>query len=80
MSETEQTPTVTIDGKAYALDKLSVNAEAQLANIRFVDEQIQQLNNELAIADTARIAYTRALKRELEKVKNAAGTEADAAS
>ena len=44
-------------------------AKAQLLNIQFVDERIQQLNNEFAVADTARIAYTNALKRECEKTK-----------
>ena len=52
------------------LDDLSENAKAQLLNIQFVDAQIQQLNNEWAVADTARIGYTRALKSELEKNKD----------
>ena len=58
---------VSIDGTEYILDDLSDNAKAQLMNIQFVDAQIQQLNNEWAVADTARIGYTRALKSELEK-------------
>ena len=56
---------ITIDGVEYNLSDLSSNARAQIANIQFVDEQIQQLNNELAVADTARIGYTQALKDEL---------------
>lgn len=58
---------ITIDGKEYIVDELSVNAKAQLTNIQFVDTQIQQLNNEWAVADTARIGYTNALKNELSK-------------
>ena len=61
---------LTIDDVEYKLDDLSENAKAQLANIQFVDSQIQQLNNELAVADTARIGYTKALKTELEKMEN----------
>ena len=61
-----ETHTITIDGKDYSLNDLSQNAKAQLANIQFVDTQIQQLNNEWAVADTARIGYTNALKAELE--------------
>ena len=61
---------ITIDGKEYDVNELSENAKAQLANIRFVDMQIQQLNNEWAVADTARIGYTNALKRELAKIHN----------
>ena len=61
---------LTIDDVEYKLDDLSEHAKAQLANIQFVDSQIQQLNNELAVADTARIGYTKALKTELEKIEN----------
>lgn len=65
-AETEQK--ITIDDIEYNLSDLSDNARAQLANIQFVDAQIQQLNNEWAVADTARIGYTAALKAELAKI------------
>ena len=61
---------INIDGKEYSLSDLSDKAKEQLLNLQFVDAQIQQLNNEWAIADTARIGYTRALKIELEKAKS----------
>ena len=61
---------INIDGKEYVLSELSDNARAQVANLQFVDAQIQQLNNEWAVADTARIGYTKALKSELEKIKS----------
>ena len=67
MSEDGQSAKITIDGTEYSLDNLSDAAKAQLANIQFVDAQIQQLNNEWAVADTARNGYTRALKAELAK-------------
>ena len=56
---------ITIDGVEYPLDGLTENAKQQISNIRFTDSQIQQLNNELAVADTARIGYTNALKAEI---------------
>ena len=56
---------ITIDEVEYNLSDLSDNAKAQIANIQFVDAQIQQLNNEWAVADTARMGYTNALKAEL---------------
>ena len=56
---------VTIDEKEYLVSSLSENAKAQLRNLQFVDDQIQQLNSEWAVADTARLAYTNALKKEL---------------
>lgn len=59
---------ITIDEVEYNLSNLSDNAKAQLLNIQFVDAQIQQLNNEWAVADTARIGYTNALKAELTKI------------
>ena len=47
---------------------MSDDAKAQLLNIQFVDGQIQQLRNEWAISDTARLGYTAALKGELVKI------------
>ena len=66
MAENE---TIKIDGTDYNLDDLSDQAKAQLANIRFCDEQLIQLHNEWAVADTARIGYSNALKGELAKAK-----------
>ena len=59
---------ITIDKVEYNLSDLSDNAKAQLANIQFVDAQIQQLNNEWAVSDTARMGYTNALKAELAQI------------
>ena len=58
---------ITIDGKEYDLSDASAEVRAQLNNLQFVNEQILQRNNELQIAETAKIGYSRALKRELEK-------------
>jgi hypothetical protein len=59
--------TITIDEKEYAVADLSEAVRAHIANIQFVDAQIQQLNNEWAVCDTARMAYEAAFKRELAK-------------
>ncbi len=69
MVKKEEKQKVTVDGVEYFLEDLSEDAKAQLLNIQFVDEQITQLNNEWAVADTARIGYTNAIKIELEKAK-----------
>jgi hypothetical protein len=61
---------ITIDGVEYALENLSEGANAQLESIKFVDIRLQQLNNEWAVSDTARIGYATALKSELEKIKS----------
>lgn len=59
---------ITIDGQDYDLANASEEAKAQLRNLQFVNEQILQRNNELQIAQTAKIGYSRALKRELDKI------------
>lgn len=69
MAEKQNDQKISIDGVEYVWDELSDSAKAQLTSIQFVDAQIQQLNNEWAVADTARIGYTRALKAEVEKAE-----------
>ena len=70
MTEDANNQIVTVDGSEYNLDDLSEKAKAQINNIQFVDSRIQQLNNEFAVSDTARIGYTQALKSELEKIED----------
>ena len=60
---------IEIDGKIYELSNLSDEAKTQVASLYFVNEQILQKNNELQIAETAKIGYSRALRRELEKME-----------
>lgn len=60
---------ITIDGKEYDLTNATAEAQIQLSNLHFVNEQIMQRHNELQISETAKMGYTRALKRELEKIK-----------
>ena len=57
---------IKIDNIEYNLDDLSENAKVQLANIDFVDTQLQQLNNEWAVADTA--LATQTFKSRVRKV------------
>ena len=59
---------IKIDGVDYDLSKASEAALAQLECLKFVNEQLLQRNNELQVAQTAKIGYSRALKRELEKI------------
>ena len=69
MAKDKDVKKITIDNVDYNLDELSDNAKAQIRNVQFVDAQLQQLNNELAVSDTARIGYTNALKTELAKIE-----------
>ena len=68
-TEMDQKPEgiITVDSDEYEISKMSDAAKAQLSNIQFVDEQIQQLQNEWAVSDTARLGYQAALKGELLK-------------
>jgi hypothetical protein len=63
MSDTNNS---SVDVMTVSTSSVNDNAQSQLANIRFCDERLQQLRNELAVADTARGAYAAALKRELQ--------------
>lgn len=56
---------VTIDGVEYDIENMSEPAKNTIGSLQFVEQQLQQRRNELAVADTARIAYLRALKSEL---------------
>lgn len=59
--------TITIDDKEYALEDLSDAAQSQLTNLRVVDQEIARLQQQQAIAQTARNAYAQALQAELPK-------------
>lgn len=60
---------ITIDGVEYNLDDISDKAKEHLLSIQFVDAKLQQLSNEWAVSDTARIGYTNALKAEFMKTE-----------
>ncbi|BCA92449.1 MAG: hypothetical protein HRT78_14230 [Halomonas sp.] len=57
--------TITIDGTEYNVADLSDNAKQQVANLRVTDAEIEKLKQQLAIYQTARTAYARALNEEL---------------
>ena len=59
--------TITIDGKEHDLETLSDAAKSQIGNIQVTDQEIARLQQRLAIAQTARQAYARALQEELPK-------------
>lgn len=56
---------VTIDGTKYALGDLSKSARTQLVNLRFVDQEIARLQNQLAVYRAARALYAAQLKKEI---------------
>jgi hypothetical protein len=56
---------IKIDGKDYDTDKLSEQARAQLVNLSFVDNEASRLQAQMAVLQTARQVYVRALKEAL---------------
>ena len=58
-------PTVTINDTEYAMASLNQEARSQLAMLKITDQEIQRLQAQLAIAQTARLAYGKALKEQL---------------
>lgn len=60
-------PKITIDGVEYAVESLSQNALNQLSSINIVDRKIADLQQEIAILQTARNAYAQALAAALPK-------------
>tara|TARA_B100000900_G_C20525560_1_gene694017 strand:+ start:607 stop:807 length:201 start_codon:yes stop_codon:yes gene_type:complete len=60
-------PKINVDGVEYNTEDLSDNGKAQLASLQFLEVQMQKLNNEIAVYQTAKNSYIAALKTELEK-------------
>lgn len=58
---------ITIDGADYALESLSEEARSQIINLRVADAKLAQLQQEIALVQTARNAYARALAESLPK-------------
>ena len=59
--------TVNIDGKDYEFESLTDAQKAQIVSLKFVQEEIKRLNGQLAVYKTAEVAYTKALKQEMEE-------------
>jgi hypothetical protein len=59
------TQIVTIDDKEYDLDTFSDEAKNQLVSLQYVDQELQRLNAQAAVLQTARISYATALKEAL---------------
>jgi hypothetical protein len=60
-------PNIKIDDKDYDLDTLSDHAKAQLASLQFVDSELGRLQAQIAVLQTARAAYAKALNDALPK-------------
>ena len=63
----ETTPTITLDGASYVVSDLTQTARDTLQSLQFVEVKLRQLQGELAVSQTAHVAYARALKAVLEQ-------------
>ncbi len=54
--------TIKIDDKTYNVADLSDDAKTQINNLQMVDQQIRRLQQEAAVAQTARMAYVASLQ------------------
>ncbi|MBB5186491.1 hypothetical protein HNQ57_000752 [Zhongshania antarctica] len=59
---------IKIDGKEYPLESLDNEAKNQLMNLRVADQKIAAVQQDLAMLQTARNAYAKALAESLPKV------------
>lgn len=59
-------PTIKIDNIDYDLDSISTDAKAQIEMLLATDNKIRELQRDLAIVQTARIAYGKALTSALD--------------
>ena len=60
-------PKITVDGIDYNTEDLSDNGKAQLASLQFLEVQLNKIQGEIAVYQTARNSYVAALKAELDK-------------
>ena len=59
-------PKFTLDEIEYNTEVLSDNGKAQLASLQFLEVQMQKLQAEIAVYQTAKNSYLTALKEELK--------------
>ncbi|MBU4260904.1 MAG: hypothetical protein KKC76_03355 [Proteobacteria bacterium] len=62
----EKQGTITINNKEYIIENLDDNAKAQLLSIQMCDQEIARHKAQMAIAETAKMAYSRALIEAVE--------------
>lgn len=58
---------VKIDDVEYDTENFSDNGKAQIASLQFIDAHMKKIRAEIAVYQTAKASYGKALKAELEK-------------
>jgi hypothetical protein len=60
-------PKITVDEVEYNTEDLTDAGRATLVSLQFLESQMLQMRNEMAVYRTAQISYIGALKAEIEK-------------
>jgi hypothetical protein len=68
VNDTKQT--LTVNGHHYALADLPQVARDTLVSLQFVEARLRELDDEMAVSQTAHVAYDRALKAELDQTSS----------
>ena len=61
----KESKTISINEIEYSIDSLSESVKNNIGSLRIVDQEIANLQQKLAIAQTARNAYAKAVNDEL---------------
>ena len=61
---------INLDGVEYNADDLSENGKAQAASLQFLEAQMNKLQSEISVYQTARNSYVAALNAELDEANN----------
>ena len=61
---------INLNGVEYNADDLSENGKAQAASLQFLEAQMNKLQSEISVYQTARNSYVAALKAELDEANN----------
>ena len=68
VGESDQKLTITIDGKEYTLESLGQKGRKQLQNLRVANTEMQRLQDQMAITQTARNTYARILAEVVQDI------------
>lgn len=65
---------ITLDGTSYSVSDLPPAVQELLRSVQFVETKLQQLQAEIAVCQTAHVAYARGLKAEFEAIAMQSGS------
>lgn len=66
IEERIEMPKFTLEDIEYNTEDLTDNGKAQLASLQFLEVQMTKIKSEIAVYQTARASYFKALKSELD--------------